>query len=299
MSKNKKTVFSGVATALITPFKNGSVDYDSMERIIEWQISSGIDALVVAGTTGEASTLSRDEHKELLSRSIEMVRGRVPMIAGTGSNDIARAVDTSKYASGLGYDALLVVTPYYNKATPRGLVKSFTAIADSADSPVIIYNVPTRTCCNVPLSVYRELARHPNIVAVKEASGDVSAISRLVAECGDELDVYSGNDDQTLPILSLGGSGVISVVSNIIPCEMVALCRAWCDGDVGLCRDIHKRYLALMKMMFCEVNPIPVKTAMSLMGLCSDELRLPMCEMEEENLAALKVMLAKYGLIQG
>ena len=299
MSKNKKTVFSGVATALITPYKNGSVDYVSLERIIERQISSGIDALVVAGTTGEASTLSRDEHRELLARCIDTVRGRVPMIAGTGSNNVAHAVDTSKYASNLGYDALLVVTPYYNKATPKGLVKSFTAIADSADSPVIIYNVPTRTCCNVPLSVYRELARHPNIVAVKEASGDVSAISRLIAECGDDLDVYSGNDDQTLPLLSLGGSGVISVVSNIIPCEMMSLCRAWREGETRLCQDIHKRYLALMKMMFCEVNPIPVKTAMSLMGLCSDELRLPMCEMEEENLAALKVMLAKYGLIQG
>lgn len=297
MSKNKKSIFWGAATALITPFYKGRIDYDALKTLIDRQVDQGIDALVIAGTTGEAATLSDAEHRELLSRAAEYIDGRVIAIAGTGSNNTAHAIETSKYACKVGYDALLTVTPYYNKATPDGLIKSFTAIADSVCRPLILYNVPSRTGCNVPISVYRELAKHENIVAVKEASGNISAIAELICECGEDLDVYSGNDDQALPILSLGGSGVISVVSNIIPCEMVSLCRAWRDGDVGLCQDIHKRYLALMKMMFCEVNPIPVKTAASLIGLCSDELRLPMCEMEENNLSNLRKMLIEFGLI--
>lgn len=297
MSKSKKTIFKGAGTALITPFKDGGVDFDAMGRLIDRQIDCGIDALVICGTTGESCTLSDSEHRAVLEFALAHSRGRVPMIAGTGSNDTAHAVEMSKFASGLGYDGLLVVTPYYNKATEKGLIKSYTKVADAADCPIILYNVPTRTCCNITLPVYRELSKHENIVAVKEASGNISQIAELLCECGDNFDVYSGNDDQTLPMLSLGGSGVISVVSNIIPREMAELCRKWFDGDTHGCRRLHEKYLKLMKIMFCEVNPIPVKTACAIMRLCSDELRLPMCEIGEENRDKIKTTLTLYGLI--
>ena len=279
MSKNKKSIFKGAATALVTPFRDGDVDYKCLGSLIDRQISLGIDALVICGTTGEASTLSDLEHKRVLSFALERSGGRLPMIAGTGSNDTAHAVEMSRFASSLGYDALLTVTPYYNKASERGLVKSFTTIADAADKPIILYNVPTRTCCNMTLPVYRELAKHENIVAVKEASGNISATAELISECGDDFDVYSGNDDQTLPLLSLGGAGVISVVSNVIPAEMSSLCRAWFDGNAEKCRALHEKHLKLMKLMFSDINPIPVKTALAAMGLCAEELRLPLCEM--------------------
>ncbi len=297
MSKNKKSIFAGVATALATPMLDGEVDYISLGNLIDFQINSGIDALVICGTTGESCTLSDDEHKAILQFTLEKADGRVPMIAGTGSNDTLHAVQMSRFASELGYDALLVVTPYYNKATERGLIQSYLKIADEARCPIIPYNVPTRTCCNITMPVYRELAKHENIVAVKEASGNVSAIAELIAECGDDLDVYSGNDDQTLPLLALGGKGVISVVSNIIPREMTNLCNKWFDGDTMGCRRLHEKYLKLMKMMFCEVNPIPVKTSLSLMGLCSAEMRLPMCEIGEKNRDKLEAILKEYGLV--
>lgn len=298
MSKNKKSIFEGAATALITPMLDGEVDYISLGNLIDYQINGGIDALVICGTTGESSTLSDNEHRSVLEFALEKANDRVPMIAGTGSNDTAHAVETSRFASALGYDALLVVTPYYNKATERGLIESYLKIADAATCPIIPYNVPTRTCCNITMPVYRELAKHENIVAVKEASGNISAIAELIAECGDDLDVYSGNDDQTLPMLALGGKGVISVVSNIIPQEMAALCKKWFDGDIVECRRLHEKYLKLMKMMFCEVNPIPVKTALSLMELCSAEMRLPMCEIGEINRGRLEKVLLEYGLIE-
>ena len=296
MSKNKKSVFRGCATAIVTPFSCGEVDYNALGELIDRQIDLGVDALIICGTTGESCTLSDEEHRSVLEYAIAKSRARVPMIAGTGSNDISHAVKISRYASAIGYDALLVVTPYYNKATEKGLIKSFTEIADSSDAPIILYNVPTRTCCNITMPVYRELSKHENIVAVKEASGNISQIAELIAECGDDLDVYSGNDDQTLPILALGGAGVISVVSNIIPREMVALCRKWFDGDINECRRLHEKYLKLMKMMFCEVNPIPVKTASEMMNLCSSEMRLPMCEMGEDNRLKLQNLLKEYGL---
>ena len=279
MSKNKKTVFKGAATAIVTPFRDGEVDYKALGELIDRQISLGIDALVICGTTGEAPTLSDLEHNRVLSFSLERAGGCVPMIAGSGSNDTAHAVETSRFASSLGYDALLTVTPYYNKASEQGLIKNFTAIADAADKPIILYNVPTRTSCNITLPVYRELAMHENIVAVKEASGNISAIAELACECGEDFDIYSGNDDQTLPILSLGGAGVISVVSNVIPSEMSALCRAYFNGDTERCRTLHEKHLKLMKLMFSDINPIPVKTALSAMGLCREEFRLPLCEM--------------------
>ena len=297
MSKNKKCIFKGAATALVTPFCDGKVDYIALGSLIDRQIESGIDALVICGTTGESSTLSDKEHREVLSFALEKADGRVPLIAGTGSNDIAHAVETSRFASRLGYGALLCVTPYYNKATERGLVKSFTAIADASEKPIILYNVPTRTCTNITLSVYRELAKHENIVAVKEASGNLSAIARLICECGEDFDIYSGNDDQTLPLLALGGKGVISVVSNLIPREMSELCRAWFDGETALAREIHEKHLALMNLMFCEINPIPVKTSLALMELCREEFRLPMCQADGSTREKLRETLKKHALI--
>lgn len=294
MSKNKESVFKGAATALITPMKDGGIDYISLGNLIDRQIDNGIDALVICGTTGESATLSDAEHRAMLEFALRKADGRVPMIAGTGSNNIAHAVESSHLASAMGYDALLVVTPYYNKATERGLIESFTQIADASKCPIILYNVPTRTCCNITLPVYRELAKHENIVAVKEASGNISTIAELICECGDDLDVYSGNDDQTLPLLALGGSGVISVVSNIIPSQMATLCRKWFSGDITGCRRLHEKYLKLMKTMFCEVNPIPVKTAAELMGICSAEMRLPMCPISDANRERLERTLAEY-----
>ena len=293
----KKTIFKGAATALITPFRDGEVDYGALGDLIDRQIDGGIDALVICGTTGESCTLSDGEHHAVLEYALAHAHGKVPMIAGTGSNDTAHAVEMSKFASDLGYDGLLVVTPYYNKATEKGLIKSYTAIADAVNCPIILYNVPTRTCCNLTLPVYRELAKHENVAAVKEASGNISQIAELICECGEDLDVYSGNDDQTLPILSLGGAGVISVVSNLIPREMATLCKKWLVGDRKECRRLHEKYLKLMKTMFCEVNPIPVKTACAMMKLCSAELRLPLCEMGAENLQKLRKIIDEYGLL--
>jgi len=297
MSINKKSIFKGAATAIVTPFLAGEAYFISFGHLIDRQIENGIDALVICGTTGESATLSDREHHEVLNFALAKANGRIPMIAGTGSNDTAHAIKMSKFACELGYDALLCVTPYYNKATDRGLVQSFTAIADASDKPIILYNVPTRTCTNITLPVYRELARHENIVAVKEASGNMSAIAQLMCECGDDFDVYSGNDDQTLPMLSLGGAGVISVVSNLIPREMSELCQRWFDADAVGCRELHEKYLKLMKLMFCEVNPIPVKTALSMMGLCTDELRLPMCQAEDTTKEKLREVLKTYGIL--
>ena len=296
MSKFKKEIFRGAATAIITPFKNGEIDFEALSRLIDFQIGRGVDALVITGTTGESSTLDEEEHKSILRFALEKIDGRVPAIAGTGSNNISHATKMSRYASELGYDGLLVVTPYYNKATERGLIESYIQIADSSRVPLILYNVPTRTCCNITLPVYRALAEHENIVGVKEASGNISAIAELFSECGDYFDIYSGNDDQTLPLLSLGGKGVISVVSNIIPNIMHDLCSLWFDGDIEACRKIQLEYLPLMKAMFCEVNPIPVKTALNALGFCEQEFRLPMCEIGDHNRALLEEVLKKYRL---
>ncbi len=297
MDKAKKCIFKGAATALVTPFKDGKVDYIALGNLIDFQIERGIDALVICGTTGECATLTDGEYREVLAFSLAKSGGRVPMIAGTGSNNIATATERSRFASRLGYDALLCVTPYYNKATERGLVKSYTAVADAAEKPLILYNVPSRTGTNITLNVYRELAKHGNIVGVKEASGNISAVARLVAECGDDLDIYSGNDDQTLPLLSLGGKGVISVASNVIPREMSELCRKWFAGDAQGARELHERYLALMNSMFLELNPIPVKTALSLMGYCREEFRLPICEPDDETRDRLIAVLKNYDLV--
>ena len=297
MSKFKKTIFTGAATAIITPFSGGQIDYDSFGKIIEDQISGGIDAIVVAGTTGEAATLTHEEHCECMKYVVEKVEGRVPVIAGTGSNDTEYGIELSKYACEVGADALLLVTPYYNKASQKGLIKSFLETADKTDKPIILYNVPSRTGCNISLPVYRELAKHERIVAVKEASGNLSAVAELAAECGDSLDIYSGNDDQIVPIMSLGGKGVISVLSNILPKQTHDMVQFCLNGDFASARELQLKYLKLINSLFCEVNPIPVKTAAALLGWCSDEMRLPLCEMEEANKARLIADMKAHGIL--
>ena len=297
MSKLKKTVFTGAATAIITPFSGGAIDYDAFGKLLEDQIAGSIDAIVVAGTTGEAATLSHEEHCECVRYAVEKVAGRVPVIAGTGSNDTAYGIELSKYACEVGADALLLVTPYYNKATPKGLIRSFLETAEATDKPIILYNVPSRTGCNIPLSVYRELAKHERIVAVKEASGNLSAIAELMDECGDALDVYSGNDDQIVPIMSLGGMGVISVLSNVMPRETHELTAHCLANRYTEAAEMQLKYLKLINALFCEVNPVPVKTAMAAMGFCTEEMRLPLCEMDDANKAKLLSIMKSYRLI--
>jgi len=295
---NKELIFKGAATALVTPFdENGAVDYKAFAKLIDFQIAGGIDALVICGTTGEGSTLTDEEHRECIRFSVEHIAGRVPVIAGTGSNDTEYANSLSKYACEVGADALLLVTPYYNKATPKGLIKNFLDTAEKTDKPIILYNVPSRTGVNITMPVYRELAKHERIVAVKEASGNMSQIAEIAAELSDDLAIYSGNDDQIVPILSLGGQGVISVLSNVMPKETHDICQKFFDGDVAGSRELQLKYLELINNLFIEVNPIPVKTACGMMNLCSDLMRLPLCEMDDANKAKLAASMAKAGLI--
>lgn len=279
----KNTVFTGAATALITPMKNGGVDYEKFAQLVEFQIQNKIDALVVCGTTGESSTLTDEEHRELIRFCVEKTAGRVPVIAGTGSNDTDYAIDLSKFACEVGADAVLQVTPYYNKTTQKGLVKHFFAIADAIKKPIILYNVPSRTGMNIAPATYAELCKHENIVATKEASGNISAVAEIRHACGDNLDIYSGNDDQIVPIMSLGGKGVISVLSNLLPEETHKICADYLNGDVKAAADAQIKYLPLINSLFCEVNPIPAKAAMNLMGYCTEEIRLPLCEISDAN----------------
>ena len=292
----KNTVFTGAAVAIVTPFTNNQVNYDQLGALIERQIAGSTDAIVICGTTGEASTLTDEEHRECIRYCVEKVAGRVPVIAGTGSNDTDYAIDLSKYACEVGADALLLVTPYYNKATPKGLVKSFLAVADATDKPIILYNVPGRTGCNITLPVYKELAKHERIVATKEASGNISAIAEIAAEVP-ELDIYSGNDDQIVPLLALGAKGVISVLSNVVPKETHDIVALWMEGKVKESAKLQLNLLKLANTLFCEVNPVPVKTAMAMMGFCSEEMRLPLCEMEDANKAKLAAVLKEYKVI--
>ncbi len=292
----KNTVFKGAATAIITPMNEKGVDFDAFERLIEWQIKEGIDAIVVAGTTGEGSTLSDAEHKQVIKFCVDKVAKRVPVIAGTGSNDISYAVELTKYACEAGADAVLVVTPYYNKATQKGLIASFTAIADASTKPCILYNVPSRTGCNITPETCAVLSKHPNIVAVKEASGNISQIAKVAQLCGDDLDIYSGNDDQIVPVLSLGGKGVISVLSNLLPKETSQMCHSFMEGDTETARNLQLKYLSLVDALFCEVNPIPAKAAMSAMGYCDNYLRLPLTTMEKPNEDKLLAIMKDCGI---
>lgn len=293
----KKTIFTGAATAIVTPFKDGKVDYESYERLLEWQIAEGISAIVTAGTTGEGSTLTDDEHKEIIKFTVDKVAGRVPVIAGTGSNDTAYAIELTKYACEAGADAMLVVTPYYNKATQKGLIASFTAIADASTKPIILYNVPSRTGCNILPETAAVLAEHPNIVAIKEASGNISQIAKLAHLTKGKLDIYSGNDDQIVPVMSLGGKGVISVLSNLMPKVTDDICKNYINGDREYATEKQLELLPLIDALFSEVNPIPVKAAMSAMGYGEDSLRLPLTPMEDAHKEVLLGLMREQGLI--
>ena len=293
----KNTVFRGAATALITPLTPDGIDYAAFGKVIDWQINEGINALVIAGTTGEGSTLTDEEHREAIRFSVERAAGRVPIIAGTGSNDTDYAISLSRYACQVGADALLVVTPYYNKATQKGLVAMYDAIADAVDKPIILYNVPSRTGVNIEPATYVALAEHPNIVGIKEANGNISKIVETAALVGDKLDIYSGNDDQVVPILAMGGSGVISVLSNVLPKKTVEICDRFFAGDVAGSGALQCELLPLINALFSEVNPIPVKAAMAAMGWCENYLRLPLTPMEEAHWLKLKGLMEEQGLL--
>lgn len=290
-------VFSGSGTALITPMnKDGSVNYSKLEELIEFQIKNSTDALVICGTTGECKTLDNEEHEKVIKYSIEAAAGRIPVIAGTGSNDTTYSIRLSKKAQSYGADALLLVTPYYNKTTQKGLVQHFGAIAQNVDIPCILYNVPSRTGMNIEISTYKKLSEFDNIVAVKEASGNISQIAQISECCG--LDIYSGNDDQIVPVMALGGIGVISVLSNILPRETHEICSLMLNGDYKSALEMQLKYLNFINALFCEVNPIPVKTAMNIMGLDAGPLRLPLCDMQPDNLERLKTEMRNLNLIQ-
>ena len=293
----EKTIFQGVATAIVTPMNKNGVDYDAFGRLIDWQIEQGINGLVVAGTTGEGSTLSDEEHREVLAYAVKRINGRVPCIAGTGSNDTAYAIELTKYACSIGCDAMLVVTPYYNKATQKGLVKMFNAIADASTKPIIVYNIPSRTGVNIEPATFVELAKHPRIAAIKEASGNLSKMVEEFALLDGSLDIYSGNDDQIVPTLSMGGKGVISVLSNIMPKETVAMCDAFFAGDVATAAKMQCKYLPLIQALFCEVNPIPVKAALAAMGRMEGVIRLPLTEMEEDHQEKMVSIMRGFGLV--
>lgn len=290
-------IFRGAATALITPLNENGVDYERFGRLIDWQIEQGINALVIAGTTGEGSTLTDEEHCEVLRYAVERIAGRVPAIAGTGSNDTSYAISLTKYACEIGADAMLVVTPYYNKATQNGLVKMYTAIADASTKPLILYNVPSRTGVNIEPATYLALSDHPNIAAIKEANGNISKIVETAALIGDKLDIYSGNDDQIIPILSVGGAGVISVLSNVMPAQTADICARWFRGDIAGSAAMQYKYLPLINALFSEVNPIPVKAAMAAMGWCENYVRLPLTAMEEAHAEKLYAIMREHGLI--
>ena len=291
-------IFTGSGVALITPMNSdGSVNYPVLADLLEFHVANKTDAIIACGTTGEAATLSEKEHCEVLAFVAEKINGRVPVIAGTGSNDTSTAVMLSKEAQKYGIDALLTVTPYYNKTSQAGLIKHFNVIADSVDLPVILYNVPSRTGCNIQAKTYAELCKHPNIVAAKEASGDISQVALIRSLCGDKLDIYSGNDDQTVPFMSLGALGVISVFANICPEEMHNICQLCLDNDFAEAQKLHFHYLELMNILFSDVNPIPVKTAMNLFGVEAGECRLPLVPMSTAGYHNLKDCLAKYDLL--
>ena len=292
----RKPIFTGAASALVTPLNSNGVDYESFRKLINWQIDEGIDALVIAGTSGEASTLTDEEHREVLKFAVEVVDGRVPVIAGTGSNDTEYAIDLTKYACEIGCDAMLVVTPYYNKATQKGLIKMFTAIADASTKPIILYNVPSRTGVNIEPATYAELAKHPMIQAIKEANGQIDKITETMALCGDKLTLYSGNDDQIVPLLSVGGQGVISVLSNVLPKETSEMVHKFLDGDIKGAAEMQFKYFPLVKALFSEVNPIPAKAAMAAMGFCEDYVRLPLTTMEDATKAVLLDRMRALGL---
>jgi 4-hydroxy-tetrahydrodipicolinate synthase len=296
MSINK-TIFQGAATALITPFKDGAVDYNALENMLEFQINGGIDALVICGTTGEPATLDDDEHKRVLEFAIEKVNHRVPVIAGTGSNNTQYAIELSRFAEKAGADGLLLVTPYYNKCSQKGIVSHFNTVADSVNIPCIVYNVPGRTGFCISLDSYKQIAKHENIVATNEASGNLLLMMEVLEACGNDINMYSGDDQQIVPLMSMGAIGVISVFSNICPHEMHEITRAWFEGRAEESRRLFFHWLDLMNALFFDVNPIPVKAAMQQIGYSCGGCRLPLTDMPEPTLTMLIDVLKKHQLI--
>lgn len=293
-------IFTGAGVAIATPFKeNGEVNYESFANLIEFQIANKTDAIIVCGTTGEASTLSHEEHLDVIKYCVEKVAGRVPVIAGTGSNCTETAIYLSTEAEKYGVDGLLLVTPYYNKATQKGMYEHFKMVADSVKIPIILYNIPGRTGCSLKPETIVSLCKDVlNIVGVKEASGDLSHMVKLMALAKGQVDMYSGNDDQVVPILSLGGKGVISVLSNVAPLETHEMCQKFFDGDIEGSRKLQYEALDLIGALFCEVNPIPVKKALNLMGMEFGPMRRPLTEMEPENAAKLEKAMKEYGILK-
>jgi len=295
----KQPIFTGAGVAIITPFtKEGKVNYPALKTILEYQIAHGTDAIVICGTTGESATLSHEEHTEAIHFTVETVAHRIPVIAGTGSNDTAYALHLSNEAEKIGVDGLLMVTPYYNKASQAGLIKHYTYLADRVSTPIIIYNVPSRTGCDVKPETYAELSKHKMIYAAKEASGNISTIAKTISLCEKDFAIYSGNDDQITAIMSLGGKGVISVLSNVAPQVAHDIAASALAGDFEQSRKLQIEYLELCNALFMDVNPIPVKQAMNMMGFDAGPLRMPLCEMNEANTAKLKSVMEKYGLIK-
>ena len=292
-------IFKGAGVAIVTPFhEDGSINYEKFAELVEFQIEGGTDAIIVCGTTGESSTLTHEEHLDLIRFCIETVKGRIPVVAGTGSNCTDTAVYLSTEAEKYGADGLLLVTPYYNKATQNGLYAHYKKIADSVKLPIILYNVPSRTGCNIqPQTAARLCTEVENIVGIKEASGNISQIAKLMSLAGDKVDLYSGNDDQIVPILSLGGKGVISVLSNIAPKQTHDICQMYFDGNVEGSRDLQLKAIPVIDGLFCEVNPIPVKKAMNFMGLEAGPLRRPLTEMEDAHAAGLKKAMEDFGIL--
>lgn len=295
----KPVLFTGAGVAIITPFnQDQTVNYDKFQEIVEYQLKKGTDAIVVCGTTGEAKTLSTEEHVRLIKMCVEIVDHKVPVIAGAGSNDTRYAVKLSNEAEKCGVDAILSVTPYYNKTSQRGLIQHYNTIADNVSTPIILYNVPSRTGVNIQPETYAELCKHPLIVATKEANGDISQIARTASLCGDNLSIYSGNDDQATAIMSLGGKGVISVLSNVVPGIAHEIVQKYLDGDYIGSRNLQLEWLDLCNALFIDVNPIPVKEAMNMMGLNAGPVRLPLVEMDDASKAKLRASLVRHGLVE-
>ena len=292
----KKTIFEGMATAIVTPMTVDGIDYEALGRFIEFQIASGINAIVVMGTTGENATIEPEDQKKVIAYTVEKVAKRVPVIAGTGTNNTEHVLANTRAACEVGADAILVVTPYYNKATQNGLIRHFTVIADASTVPVILYNVPGRTGCNLQPKTVAKLAEHPNIVAIKEASGNMAQAVELAALCGDKIDIYSGEDGLVVPMMSMGAKGCISVVSNVVPAEAVAMTDAWFAGNAREAAAIQCKLLPLINALFSEVNPIPAKAAVSAMGYGEEHLRLPLTPMVDDKRAVLLEQMRKLGV---
>lgn len=290
-------LFKGSGVALITPFKNGKVNFEKLEEILNWHVESGTDAIIVCGTTGEASTMTEEERKETIKFTVDIINKRIPVIAGTGSNNTSSAIDMSKWAESIGIDGVLVITPYYNKTTQKGILEHFKAINDAINVPIILYNVPSRTGLNINTNTLLKLCDLKNVVAIKEASGDFSQLAEMKALCRDKIDFYSGNDDQIVPLLSLGGAGVISVAANIYPAEVHNMCKLYMTGKHEQALKLQLDMLPVINSLFIETNPIPIKTAMNLLEMEVGDLRLPLCSMEEDNLKILKNALGTYSTL--